>query len=162
VIEGAQEVRRRLEALGMVAFCKTTGGKGLHVVTPLAKERKALTWPEAKGFARDVCAAIAAEQPDRYLIVMSKAKREGRIFLDYLRNDRLSTAVAPFSPRARSGAPVSWLLEWSQVEPGLDPKAFTIRSAPDLLKKRRAWADYDQAARPLRPAIAKFAKAKSG
>jgi bifunctional non-homologous end joining protein LigD len=160
VIEGALEIRKRLEALGMLAFCKTTGGKGLHVVTPLAKEKKPLTWPEAKGFARDLCAAIAADEPSRYLITMSKAKREGRIFLDYLRNDRLSTAVAPFSPRARSGAPVSWLVEWSQVKPGLDPKAYTIRTAPGLLKKSKAWADYDQAARPLRPAIAKLAKSK--
>ena len=159
VVEGALEIRDRLEALGMAAFCKTTGGKGLHVVTPLAKEKQnALTWPEAKGFARDLCAAIAADDPGRYLITMSKAKREGRIFLDYLRNDRLSTAVAPFSPRARSGAPVSWLLEWKQVKKGLDPKAYTMRTAPELLRKSKAWADYGEAARSLRPAIAKLGK----
>lgn len=159
VIEGAQEIRKRLEALGMEAFCKTTGGKGLHVVTPLAREKKPLTWPEAKGFARDLCAAIAADRPDRYLVTMSKAKREGRIFLDYLRNDRLSTAVAPLSPRARPGAPVSWMVAWKEVKKGLNPKAYTIRTAPGLLKKKpEAWAGYDDAARSVRAAIAKLGK----
>jgi bifunctional non-homologous end joining protein LigD len=158
VIAGALEVRARLEALGLAAFCKTTGGKGLHVVTPLAKEKKALTWPEAKGFARDLCSAMADDDPSRYLITMAKAKRTGRIFLDYLRNDRLSTAVAPYSPRARPGAPVSWPVTWAQVKPGLNPMAYTIRTGPGLLKKTKAWPGYDEAARPLRPAIKKLAK----
>jgi bifunctional non-homologous end joining protein LigD len=159
VVAGALEVKARLEALGMVAFCKTTGGKGLHVVTPLAREKRPLEWPEAKGFARDLCAAIAADSPDRYLIGMAKAKRAGRIFLDYLRNDRLSTAVAPFSPRARSGAPVSWLLDWKEVKKGLDPKAYTMRTAPGLLAKAAGWKGYDDAARSVRAAITKLKKA---
>ena len=158
VVEGALAIKARLEALGMEAFCKTTGGKGLHVVTALAPEKEPLTWPEAKGFARDLCTALAADQPDRYLVNMAKAKREGKIFLDYLRNDRMATAVAPYSPRARSGAPVSWPVEWKAVKPGLDPKAFTLRTAPTLLKKSQAWADYGASARPLRPAIARLAK----
>jgi bifunctional non-homologous end joining protein LigD len=156
VIEGVLEVKRRLEALGLVAFCKTTGGKGLHVVTPLKDGKGKIDWPTAKTFAQDVCLAIAADQPDRYVVNMAKAKRVGRIFLDYLRNDRLSTAVAPLSPRARPGAPVSFPLTWSQVEPGLDPKAFTIRTAPALLKKTKAWADYCDAEQPLAPAIKKL------
>jgi bifunctional non-homologous end joining protein LigD len=161
VIEGALAIKEKLEALGLVPFCKTTGGKGLHVVTPLAKEKKPLTWPEAKAFARDLCIVVATERPDRYLVNMAKAKREGRIFLDYLRNDRMATAVAPYSPRARSGAPVSWPLEWKQVKPGLDPKAYTLRTVPALLAKSQAWADYDAAARPLRPAIAKLSGKKA-
>jgi bifunctional non-homologous end joining protein LigD len=153
VVEGALEVKARLEALGLVAFCKTTGGKGLHVVTPLKGGKGKMDWPTAKTFAQDVCLAIAADQPDRYVVNMAKAKRVGRIFLDYLRNDRLSTAVAPLSPRARPGAPVSFPLTWSQVKPGLDPKAYTIRTAPALLKKTKAWADYCDAEQPLAPAI---------
>ena len=154
VIEGAREIKDRLEALGLTAFCKTTGGKGLHVVTPLdAAGRHGVEWPAAKAFARELCEAMAADAPDRYLVNMSKAKRTGRIFLDYLRNDRLSTAVAPYSPRGRPHAPVSWPVAWTQVKRGLDPLAYTIRTAPALIGKSRAWAEYDRGARPLQPAI---------
>ncbi|MGZ6018043.1 MAG: DNA ligase D, partial [Phenylobacterium sp.] len=156
VIEAAREVKARLEALGLAAFCKTTGGKGLHVVTPLKDGRGKTDWPMAKAFAHDVCLAIAADQPDRFVVNMAKAKRVGRIFLDYLRNDRLSTAVAPLSPRARPGAPVSFPLTWGQVKTGLDPKAYTVRTAPALLKKTKAWADYCDAEQPLGPAIRKL------
>jgi bifunctional non-homologous end joining protein LigD len=156
VVEGALEVKARLEALGLVAFCKTTGGKGLHVVTPLKDGKGKTDWPIAKQFAQDVCLAMAADAPDRYVVNMAKAKRVGRIFLDYLRNDRLSTAVAPLSPRARPGAPVSFPLTWRQVTKDLDPKAYTIRTAPALLRKTKAWADYCDAEQPLAPAIKKL------
>jgi bifunctional non-homologous end joining protein LigD len=155
VIEAAKLVRVRLEALGLAAFCKTTGGKGLHVVTPLARDPK-LDWPTAKGFAREVCARLAADAPDAFLINMAKNRRDGRIFLDYLRNDRMSTAVAPLSPRGRPGAPVSMPVPWSQVKAGLDPARFTLRTVPALLAKSRAWDGYDESARPLAGAIKKL------
>jgi bifunctional non-homologous end joining protein LigD len=150
VIEGAREIRDRLEEVGLAGFCKTTGGKGLHVVTPLSDK---VPWDAAKAFAREVCARMAADSPDRYLITMSKAAREGRIFLDYLRNDRTSTAVAPLSARARPGGTVSMPLNWTQVKAGLDPKRYTIRTAPALIAKSAAWADYFDAAKPLKGAI---------
>jgi bifunctional non-homologous end joining protein LigD len=158
VIEGAKEIKARLEALGLEAFCKTTGGKGLHVVTPLKDGKGKVDWKTAKQFAQDVCLAVAADAPDRYVVNMAKAKRKGRIFLDYLRNDRMATAVAPLSPRARPLAPVSFPLNWTQVKKGLDPKAWTIRTAPALLAKTKAWADYCDAERPLIDAIRKLKK----
>ncbi len=158
VIEAAWEVKERLEALGLESFCKTTGGKGLHVVTPLKDGKGKTDWKAAKQFAHDVSVAIAADAPDRYVVNMAKAKRKGRIFLDYLRNDRMATAVGPLSPRARPGAPVSFPLTWSQVKKGLDPKKWTIRTAPSLLTKTKAWEDYCEAERPLAEAIRKLGR----
>jgi bifunctional non-homologous end joining protein LigD len=157
VIKAALEMRDRLTAVGLVSFCKTTGGKGLHVVTPLAQETSTeLDWPVAKAFAREVCRQMAEAAPDKYLLNMSKSERKGRIFLDYLRNDRLSTAVSPLSPRAREGAPVSMPLHWPQVRSGLDPQKYTIRTAPGLLSKNKPWEDYDDGARSLVSAIHKI------
>ena len=156
VIAGAREVRDRLDALGLVSFCKTTGGKGLHVVTPL--DGSGVDWATAKAFARDVCKVMAADAPDRYLINMAKKERTGRIFLDYLRNDRTATAVAPFSPRGRPGAPVSMPISWAQVKKGLDPSKYTIRTVPALARKLTAWDDYCDAERSLKTAIKQLGK----
>lgn len=163
VIEAAREIRVRLDELGLVSFCKTTGGKGLHVVTPLAapKGRK-LDWAQAKSFAHEVCQQMAADHPDRYLTKMAKNQRTGRIFLDYLRNDRMATAVAPLSPRARPGAMVSMPLNWTQVKAGLDPTRYTIRTVPALLKKTTAWEDYSDGQRSLEQAIKRLAKGRGG
>ena len=159
VIEAAKEMRERLDYLGLVSFCKTTGGKGLHVVTPLAvAKRSKLTWPEAKGFAHDVCLQMARDKPELYLTKMAKNLRHGRIFLDYLRNDRMATAVAPLSPRARPGAPVSMPVTWSQVRSDIDPKGFTIRTVPALLSKSTAWNDYADGHRSLEAAIKRLAR----
>ena len=126
----------------------------MHVVTPLTLPKdKAIDWPVAKNFAREVCARMAADQPDRYLVKMTKKDREGRIYLDYLRNDRMATAVAVLSPRAREGAPVSMPLTWSQVRKIPDPKRYTLRTVPALLSRSDAWSEYFEAARPLEEAM---------
>src|SRR3712207_5604760 len=96
---------------------------------------------------------MAADSPEQYVLNMSKRVRTGRIFLDYLRNDRMATAVGPYSPRARDGGTVSMPVTWSQVKKGLNPKAYTIATVPALLKKPDPWADYDDGARPLSQAI---------
>ena len=156
VIAAAKELKGRLEELGLVPFAKTTGGKGLHVVTPFEAGRS-IGWPEAKAVAREICARMAADSPDKYLVNMSKAKRQGKIFLDYLRNDRMATAVAPLSPRARPGATISMPLEWSAIKRGLDPKRFTVRTVPNLIAKSRAWKDYAKSEKPLLPVLKKLA-----
>ncbi len=157
VVEAAREMRDRLHELGLVAFCKTTGGKGLHVVTPLKPSRSAnLDWQTAKAFALEVCQQMVADSPGKFLINMSKQKRVGKIFLDYLRNDRMATAVAPLSPRARDGAPVSMPLTWAQVRGGLEPKRFTIRTVPRLLPKMTAWEEYCDSERPFLGAAKKL------
>lgn len=157
VIAAVKELKDRLEDLGFNTFVKTTGGKGLHVVTPFTAA-KGIGWKEAKAIAREICARMATDSPDRYLVEMSKAKRRGKIFLDYLRNDRMATAVAVLSPRAREGATVSMPIDWSAVKKGLDPKRFTVRTAPALLRKSSAWKDYAKASVPLLPVLRKLAR----
>ncbi|WP_456843558.1 DNA ligase D [Bradyrhizobium sp. USDA 4486] len=158
VVEAAKEMRQRLIDIGMDSFCKTTGGKGLHVVVPLLHgARDKVSWKEAKAFAQGVCRWMADDDPERYLLNMSKKLRKGKIFLDYLRNDRMSTAVAPLSPRARAGATVSMPLSWSQVKSDLDPKKYTLRSVPGLLPRSKAWEGYDDAAASIKSAMKKLA-----
>lgn len=158
VIEAAKDMRQHLTDLGLESFCKTTGGKGLHVVTPLAYGAKdKVTWKEAKAFAQGVCQWMAKEAPERYLLNMSKKLRKGKIFLDYLRNDRMATAVAVLSPRARQGATVSMPLTWAQVRGDLDPKRYTVRTVPALLAKTKAWDGYDDAASSIKTASKKLA-----
>jgi bifunctional non-homologous end joining protein LigD len=127
VVRAAREVRDRLWALGLASFVKTTGGKGLHVVLPM----EPLTdWSEAKAFAKRLSAEMAADAPELYLTRISKAERSGRIFIDYLRNDPTSTAVAAYSTRSRPGAPVATPLEWEELDRPIDPGAFNLRTVP--------------------------------
>ena len=157
VIEAAKDMRQRLDLLGLESFCKTTGGKGLHVVVPLAHGAKdKVSWKEAKAFAQAVCQWMANENPEQYLLNMSKKLRKGKIFLDYLRNDRMATAVAVLSPRAREGATVSMPLAWAKVRDDLDPKRYTVRTVPSLLAKSKAWGGYDDAASSIKSAIRKL------
>jgi bifunctional non-homologous end joining protein LigD len=115
-----------------------------------------VNWKEAKAFAQGICQWMANDNPERYLLNMSKKARKGKIFLDYLRNDRLSTAVAVLSPRARSGATVSMPITWTQLRGDLDPRRYTIRTVPALLAKSKAWDGYEDAESPIRPAMKKL------
>jgi len=147
VVAAALEVRERLQGLGLAAFAKTTGGKGMHVVVPMARRH---TWPAVKAFAKATAEAMAKDAPERYLTRIAKAERKGRIFIDYLRNDPTSTAVGPYSTRARAGAPVAMPLAWDEVTPKLDPAAFTIASVPRRVARTPdPWAEIDQQASAL-------------
>jgi bifunctional non-homologous end joining protein LigD len=153
VIAAALEMRDRLKAVGLESFCKTTGGKGLHVVTPLLGGREAVAWPAAKDFAHILCAQMAHDSPQRYLDTMSKRERVGRIFLDYLRNDRTATAVAVLSSRARAGATISMPVHWKEVKAGFEPSHYTVRSGASILAKTKPWEQYAESARSLARAI---------
>lgn len=109
----ALEVRKRLKAIGLESFVKSTGGKGLHVVAPIRPEHP---WPVVKQFAHNFVLAMEKDAPSRFLTKMTKAARAGKIYLDYLRNERGSTAVAPYSPRARAGLPVAIPLSWNELK----------------------------------------------
>ncbi|ANK90173.1 MULTISPECIES: DNA ligase D [Rhizobium] len=148
VIAAAYELKERLEAEGLAAFVKTSGGKGLHVVTPLTPKAG---WVEVKGFAKWLADSMSADDPDRYLATATKAKRTGRIFIDYLRNGRGNTAVAPYSARARPGAAVSMPLEWSELTADVGPTYFTVDNTPTRLDAlpRDPWDGFFAAAKPL-------------
>ncbi len=148
VVAAAHAVRKRLTSLGLVSFVKTTGGKGLHVIVPI---EPTVDWRDAKGFAKTFSEAMAAAEPQRYLTRIAKAERVGRIFIDYLRNDPTSTAVGPYSTRARPGAPVAMPLSWRQVDQSLDPAAFTVETVPALLKRQRRdpWAEMSEVKQSL-------------
>ena len=156
VIAAAKTMRKELEGLGLNPFVKTTGGKGLHVVVPiLADGRSRIEWDQCKAFAKEVCEIVRRREPDRFTTTLAKKARGGKIFLDYLRNGRMATAVAPWSPRARPGAGVAFPLSWGQVKKGLDPRAFTLHDAADLLKKPDPWKEFRKGAVNLRPALKK-------
>lgn len=136
VVEGARRVRDVLDDLGLVSFLKTSGGKGLHVVVPVRPRRP---WDQVKAFTKAVAERIADDDPDRYVVNMSKAKRKGRIFIDYLRNGRGATSVAPYSTRARAGAPVSTPVAWDELSSRLQPDAYTVEN----LRRRLAHLETD-------------------
>lgn len=148
VIAAAEEIRERLKEQGLAAFVKTSGGKGLHVVSPLKPQAE---WPDAKAFTKDLADGMAADSPEKYVSTIAKAKRRGRILIDYLRNQRGQTAVAAYSTRARPGAPVSMPLAWDELDPSVGPAHFTVLNAPKRLAALSAdpWADFRKAAAPL-------------
>jgi bifunctional non-homologous end joining protein LigD len=140
VIEGAVAVRERLKAMGLTSFVKTTGGKGLHVVVPIKPQAP---WKDALAFTREIAEAMAADEPDRYTTTSVKQEREGRIFIDYLRNNREASAVAPYSTRSRPGAPVATPIAWEELSPALKPNGFTVENLGKRLAslKRDPWAE---------------------
>jgi bifunctional non-homologous end joining protein LigD len=157
VIDAANELRERIVQAGLEPFVKTTGGKGLHVTTPVKEGRgQPLTWDIAKRFARQLCQMMEKDSPGKYTTTPVKAARGGKVFLDYLRNDHFATAVAPYSPRARDGAPVAMPLEWAKLRAGLDPKRYRIANTADWLQIRDPWQSLERAALPLADAIAKI------
>ena len=160
VVAGAKELREVLSLCGFTPFVKTTGGKGLHVVVAIkGSTKKPPTWPEAKEFCRLLAERVAQAAPDRYVTNMSKKLRVGKIFIDYLRNDRSATAIAPYSPRARPGATIAVPLSWKDVHASLEPASYTLRSAAKLVKRSDPWKDLAASAALLEAARAKLAKA---
>ena len=136
VIDAAHDVRRRLAALKLESFVKTTGGKGLHVVFPLTPQAD---WDTAKAFAQSIASAMAADRPDLYTDNMAKSGRRGRIYVDYLRNSMGATAIGAYSTRARDGAPVSVPLAWDELGENIRSNHFTLLNLP----KRLAFLDHD-------------------
>ena len=157
VIDAARLLKPYLEDLGLTPFVKTTGGKGLHVVVPIkADARSRVEWDQAKAFAKAVSEAMRKDHPEGFTTTLAKKARGGKIFLDYLRNGRMATAAAPWSPRARPGATIAFPLDWSQVRKGLNPKAYTVATAQALLKKPDPWKDFRASEASLRPALKKL------
>lgn len=148
VITAALELKARLEARGLAAFVKTSGGKGLHVVTPLSPKAG---WAEVKDFAHSLAESMSADAPEKYLATATKAKRSGHIYIDYLRNGRGNTAVAAYSTRARPGAPVSMPLDWPDLDEVSGPAAFTLGNVLHRLQTRPKdpWGNFFDAAVPL-------------
>ena len=152
VLEGAQDVRELLEQVSIQSFVRTSGGKGLHVVAPL--EAGSVTWDELKEFAKVLAQTMARQNPKRYVATIAKAARRGKVFVDYLRNQRGATAVASYSPRARSGAGVAMPLRWQDLSSTLTNAKFSIVTAIAFVKKRRVypWPGFDE----LKQTLPKF------
>lgn len=148
VIAAAEETRRRLEDVGLTAFVKTSGGKGLHVVAPVQPKAE---WPQVKAFTKSIADSMAQDSPGKFVSTITKSKRRGKILVDYLRNQRGATAVAPYSTRARPGAAVSMPLAWEELSPAIGPDYFTIAKTLARLDSitNDPWRDFRQAAAPI-------------
>ncbi|CAN5575989.1 DNA ligase D [soil metagenome] len=149
VVDAAADLRSRLETLGLVAFARLTGGKGLHIVVPVVPGPD---WRSVKHFSRTVAREMARDEPNRFTTSMSKSRRTGKIFVDYLRNDRGSTAIASYSPRARTGAPVALPIEWSELRGDQElPPKFGVLQVPEIIQRRKRdpWKDFEAARRSL-------------
>jgi bifunctional non-homologous end joining protein LigD len=139
VVESARLMRALLQELGLTSFVKTTGGKGLHVVVPLQRRS---SWDDVKRFTQGLAEHLARTMPTRFTDKMAKPRRKGKIFVDYLRNARGATAVAPYSLRARPGAPIAAPLHWDELTRGLDPGKFNLKTASRLRTRVDPWPGY--------------------
>jgi bifunctional non-homologous end joining protein LigD len=141
VITAAKQVQTLLTTAGLKAWLKTTGGRGLHVVVPLAPSRD---WSECLEFSRAIAEVMVDHDPSMYTTDFRKAGRESKILIDYLRNNRTNTSICAFSVRARDGAPVSMPIAWADLKPSLEPDRFTLVSTPAYLGRRRGdpWREY--------------------
>jgi bifunctional non-homologous end joining protein LigD len=140
VVDAAQGLRERLSAVGLESFARTTGGKGLHLVCPITRK---VDWAYAQNFCQAIAESLVRDEPDAFVATMSKAKRKGKIFVDYFRNTRGATAIASYSTRAREGAPVATPLAWKEVTPALRPERFTVRTVAERVRKHAdPWAGF--------------------
>jgi bifunctional non-homologous end joining protein LigD len=130
----AKDLRQRLKHKGLDAMLKCTGGKGLHVTVPLAEKDE---WQAVKGFASALAEEMVAAAPSAYIATMSKAKRSGKIFIDFFRNDYTATAIADFAVRARPGAPVALPLTWKELEDVESPGQFTMKDVLARIKRKK-------------------------
>ena len=137
VKEAALQVRRSFEAVGIESFALLSGGKGIHIVVPLAPVAE---WPLVDDFAKSFCTALAEAAPDRFTTALAKGRRRGRIFLDYLRNHRTATAIMPWSARARAGMPVAAPVTWDELRDIERSDAFTIGDVELLIERAGARA----------------------
>ncbi|KAF0813643.1 Multifunctional non-homologous end joining protein LigD [Andreprevotia sp. IGB-42] len=148
VIESAHLVRGLLDELGLQSFLKTSGGKGLHLEVPLARTH---SWDTVKDFSHAIADHLARVLPARFIAKSTKARRNGKIYVDYLRNSKSATAIAAYSSRARPQAPVAMPISWDQLD-GLHSAAdFTVQNTPDYLASREQdpWQDYARAAQRI-------------
>lgn len=132
VKQSAVQVRSGLEALGLESFALLSGGKGIHIVVPLAP---VADWAQVREFARTYCTALSDTAPERFTVALPKLQRRGRIFLDFLRNQRTATAIMPYSARARRGMPVAAPVDWDELDNVNSAAAFTIADVRELLKR---------------------------
>jgi len=140
VVLAAKRIQKILSDYKLKSFVKTTGGKGLHVVVPILPE---YTWEEVKNFSHAVVQYLELSYPSEYTSIMSKVKRKGKIFIDYLRNQRGATAIAVYSSRARPGAPVSVPIDWDELTKNIKDTQFNIFTLPQRLNKLKdPWKDF--------------------
>ena len=140
----ARDIGERLEERGLASFPMLTGGKGLHLVAPLTPRH---SWDDHRAFAENFARELAEEQPDRFTATMSKQKRKGKIFIDWLRNTRGATAIAPYSARAREGATLAAPISWEELAGMEELKRYTLADAAELLKRAKAlkgWGEVEQ------------------